>query len=50
MMHRGSVLHDVAGADNPSLRGDGLLGRFDDIRRRELLDPSAAELLAASYV
>jgi len=50
MMHRGSVLHDVAGADKRRLRVDDLLGRFEDIRRRELLDPSAAELLAASYV
>jgi putative ABC transport system ATP-binding protein len=50
MMHRGSVLHDVSGADKRRLRVDDLLARFEDIRRRELLDHSAAELLAAAYV
>jgi putative ABC transport system ATP-binding protein len=50
MMHRGSVLHDVSGADKRRLRVDDLLARFEDIRRRELLDHSAAELLAAVYV
>jgi putative ABC transport system ATP-binding protein len=50
MMHRGAVLHDASGADKRRLRVDDLLGRFEDVRRRELLDPSAAELLAAVYV
>lgn len=50
MMHRGSVLHDVIGPDKRRLRVDDLLARFEDIRRRELLDHSAAELLAATYV
>lgn len=50
MMHRGAVIHDVQGAEKRRLRADHLLGRFEDIRRRELLDRSAAELLAATYV
>jgi putative ABC transport system ATP-binding protein len=50
MMHRGSVLHDVSGADKRRLRVDDLLARFEDVRRRELLDHGAAELLAAAYV
>jgi putative ABC transport system ATP-binding protein len=50
MMHRGAVLHDVCGADKRRLRVDDLLGRFEDIRRRELLDQSAADLLAAAYI
>ncbi len=50
MMHRGSALHDASGADKRRLRVDDLLSRFEDVRRRELLDPSAAELLAATYV
>ncbi|MDX2166667.1 MAG: ATP-binding cassette domain-containing protein, partial [Deltaproteobacteria bacterium] len=50
MMHRGAVLHAAQGADKRRLRVDDLLGRFEDVRRRELLDPSAAELLAALYV
>ncbi|MEO8605353.1 MAG: ATP-binding cassette domain-containing protein [bacterium] len=50
MMHRGAVLHDASGPDKRRLRIDDLLGRFEDVRRRELLDPSAAELLASAYV
>lgn len=50
MMHRGTVLDDVCGAAKRRLRVDDLLARFEDIRRRELLDHSAAEMLAASYV
>jgi len=50
MMHRGAVVHDAAGPDKHRLRVDDLLARFEDIRRRELLDPTAAELLAAAYV
>jgi putative ABC transport system ATP-binding protein len=50
MMHKGSVLHDVSGADKRRLRVEDLLGRFEDVRRRELLDESAARLLAETYV
>ena len=50
MMHRGGVLYDATGPDKRRLRVDDLLARFEDVRRRDLLDPSAAELLAAAYV
>lgn len=50
MMHKGQVLHDVSGSDKKRLRVDDLLGRFEDVRRRELLDESAATLLAQTYV
>ena len=50
MMHRGNVLHDVSGAEKRRLRVEDLLGRFEDVRRRELLDEGATALLAQSYV
>ncbi len=50
MMHRGSVLHDVSGADKKRLRVEDLLARFEDVRRRELLDDGAAALLAKTYI
>jgi len=50
MMHRGNVLHDVSGTAKRRLRVDDLLARFEDVRRRELLDEGAAHLLARSYV
>jgi len=50
MMHRGNVLHDVSGPTKRRLRVDDLLARFEDVRRRELLDEGAAALLARAYV
>jgi putative ABC transport system ATP-binding protein len=50
MMYRGKVIHDYAGAEKRRLRPDDLLARFEAVRRGELLDESAAELLRATYV
>jgi putative ABC transport system ATP-binding protein len=50
MMHRGQVLHDLRGAERQRARVDDLLARFEDIRRRESLDASAAEMLERSYI
>jgi putative ABC transport system ATP-binding protein len=50
MMHKGNVLHDFTGPEKRRLRMDDLLARFENVRRRELLDESAAELLRNRYV
>ena len=50
MMHKGQILHDIGGADKRRLRVEELLDRFEEVRRSDQLDPSAAELLRASYV
>jgi putative ABC transport system ATP-binding protein len=50
MMHRGRIIHDLRGAEKQRARVADLLGRFEEVRRREQLDPSAAELLASQYV
>jgi putative ABC transport system ATP-binding protein len=50
MMHRGQVIHDFRGADKQRLRVDDLLHRFEDVRRAEQLDESAAEMLHRLYV
>lgn len=42
MMHRGCIIHDLRGADLPA--------RFEEVRRGEQLDESAAELLRRMYV
>lgn len=49
MMHRGEVAADYSGADKARLRVPDLLDAFDRITRRELLDETAAEMLAAQY-
>mgnify|MGYP001550562169 CR=1 FL=1 len=50
MMHRGQVLHDLRGAERQRARVEDLLARFDEVRRRELLDPAAAEMLRRNYI
>jgi putative tryptophan/tyrosine transport system ATP-binding protein len=50
MMHRGAILHDFRGAEKRRLRVDDLLARFEEVRRGEQLDESAAQLLRRSYV
>jgi putative tryptophan/tyrosine transport system ATP-binding protein len=50
MMHRGQILHDLQGAERARVRPEDLLRRFDDVRRREQLDPTVAEMLQRSYI
>jgi putative ABC transport system ATP-binding protein len=50
MMHRGRIVHDFRGAEKKRLRADDLLARFEEVRRAELLDESAAEMLRRAYV
>jgi putative ABC transport system ATP-binding protein len=50
MMHRGVIVHDFQGAEKRRLRADDLIARFDEIRRAEQLDETAAELIRAAYV
>jgi putative ABC transport system ATP-binding protein len=50
MMHRGKVLMTLEGAQKKRVRPEELLARFEDVRRADLLDESAAEMLARCYV
>jgi putative ABC transport system ATP-binding protein len=50
MMHKGRVLHDFDAREKRRLRTDDLLAIFENIRRRELLDEGAAEMLRQQYV
>jgi putative ABC transport system ATP-binding protein len=50
MMHRGQVLHDLQAAERARVRPEDLLRRFDEVRRREQLDPTVAEMLQRSYI
>jgi putative ABC transport system ATP-binding protein len=50
MMHRGQTIHDFQGAEKRRIRPDDLLARFDDVRRAEQLDESAAQMLAERYI
>ncbi len=50
MMHRGQVLHDIKGQEKKRVRAVELLERFEELRRSELLDEGAAEMLERAYV
>jgi putative ABC transport system ATP-binding protein len=50
MMHHGKVLLNLGGAQKKRVRPEELLARFEDVRRADLLDESAAEMLARCYV
>jgi len=50
MMNQGTVYADYAGAHRRQVRAEDLIRRFDELRRDESLDASAAELLRNVYV
>ena len=50
MMHRGKIIHDFSGAEKRRLRPSDLLARFEELRRAEQLDESAAQMLRRKYV
>ncbi|HXC51265.1 MAG TPA: ATP-binding cassette domain-containing protein [Candidatus Limnocylindrales bacterium] len=50
MMNQGEILHDFRGAEKKRLRVPELLARFEEVRRSEQLDESAAEVLRGAYV
>jgi putative ABC transport system ATP-binding protein len=50
MMSGGQIVCDISGDEKKHLRPEDLLARFEEIRRSDLLDESAAEMLAEMYV
>lgn len=50
MMHRGRIISDIAGAEKRRVRVEDLMARFEEVRRGDQLDESAAELLRRVYV
>ncbi|HEX2929466.1 MAG TPA: ATP-binding cassette domain-containing protein [Candidatus Binatia bacterium] len=50
MMHRGQIIHDFRGADKRRLRVNDLLARFEEVRRADQLDETAAEMLRRAYI
>jgi putative ABC transport system ATP-binding protein len=50
MMNRGQIFHDFRGAEKRQFRPEDLVDRFAEIRRREQLDETAANMLRHAYV
>lgn len=50
MMDQGKVVYDISGAEKERVRPEDLLARFEEIRRINQLDPTAAEMLRSQYI
>ena len=50
IMHRGEVAYDLSGVQKRRVRVDDLLARFEELRRSDMLDDQAADLLRRTYV
>ncbi len=50
MMHKGNIVRRYAGQEKARIRIPDLLSAFDQVRRREQLDPQVAGLLARQYI
>jgi len=50
MMNKGKVIYDFRGEDKRRLRANDLLALFDEVRRKEQIDPTTAEMLNMDYV
>ena len=50
MMHKGRIVRQYAGQEKDRVRVADLLAAFDQVRRREQLDPAVADLLGKQYV
>lgn len=49
MMHKGQIVRQYTGQEKARVRVPELLAAFDQVRRREQLDPAVAELLRNQY-
>lgn len=50
MMHQGRIVYDFKGEDKKRLKVNDLLKLFDELRRKDNIDPAAAALLTAYYI
>ena len=50
MMHRGRIIQEFKGAEKRRTRVDDLLARFEEVRRADQLDETAAQMLERTYV
>mgnify|MGYP001288023360 CR=1 FL=1 len=50
MMHNGKIAYDFSEDDKKRLKVNDLLALFDEIRRKEQIDPSVSEFLEKNYV
>jgi len=50
MMHQGKIAYDFKGDDKKRLKVNDLLSLFDELRRKDNIDPAVASLIEENYV
>lgn len=50
MMHLGKIAYDFKGVDKKRLKVNDLLNLFDELRRKDNIDPAVAALLMENYI
>jgi putative tryptophan/tyrosine transport system ATP-binding protein len=50
MMHQGNIVFDFKGDDKKRLKVNDLLALFDELRRKDNIDPAVASLIEEYYV
>jgi ABC-type uncharacterized transport system ATPase component len=49
-MHQGKIAYDFKGDEKKHLRVNDLLALFDELRRKDNIDPAVASLIEEYYV
>lgn len=50
MLHNGQIVYDLKGEYKKRIKTNDLLALFDEIRKKEQVDPTTAEMLMSNYV
>ncbi|HNS17995.1 MAG TPA: ATP-binding cassette domain-containing protein [Bacteroidales bacterium] len=50
MLHRGKIVKDITGEEKKNLKVNDLMAFFDEIRKKDLIDPSLAEMFRQNYL
>jgi putative ABC transport system ATP-binding protein len=50
MMHHGRIRYDFRGEEKKRMKVTDLLSLFDELRRKDQIDPAVAELMRTNYV
>jgi len=50
MLNNGKIVYDIKGEEKKRIKAHDLLALFDEIRKREQVDPTTAEMLSSNYV
>ncbi len=50
MLNNGNIVYDIKGEDKKRIKIHDLLALFDEIRKKEQIDPTTAEMLMNNYI